>query len=262
MEKPCRNGDVKLFGKILTNSSCAQKSNPSINENVEQGTHCTKPGSKSSTLKFTGHQTTDGSSSVLKFDRNNYLGLENVPMKSYGFWDGNMIQTGFPSISEYFLAKYPAAFGNYHVSSSKMEQQALQAAMKCNDRNLTGVSVLPPREISSSKGVVDYQMYRSHDSSKVQPFSVDMKQRQDIFCEMQRRNGFETISSLQQQGRGMVGMNVVGRGGVLVGGSCTGVSDPVTALKMHYSKTEQYGGQNGSMMREEESWRSKGDIGR
>ncbi|KAG8645234.1 hypothetical protein MANES_10G044400v8 [Manihot esculenta] len=262
VEKPCRNGDVKLFGKILTNSSCAQKSNPSINENVEQGTHCTKPGSKSSTLKFTGHQTTDGSSSVLKFDRNNYLGLENVPMKSYGFWDGNMIQTGFPSISEYFLAKYPAAFGNYHVSSSKMEQQALQAAMKCNDRNLTGVSVLPPREISSSKGVVDYQMYRSHDSSKVQPFSVDMKQRQDIFCEMQRRNGFETISSLQQQGRGMVGMNVVGRGGVLVGGSCTGVSDPVTALKMHYSKTEQYGGQNGSMMREEESWRSKGDIGR
>ncbi|KAJ9159955.1 hypothetical protein P3X46_025404 [Hevea brasiliensis] len=261
MEKPCRNGDVKLFGQILTNPSSSQKQNPSINENVEQGTHCPKPGSKSSTLKFTGHQTTDGSSSVLKFDINNYRGLENVPVKSYGFWDGNKIQTGFSSLPEYFLAKYPAAFGNYHVSSSKMEQQALQA-VKCNDHNLNSVSVLPPREISGSNGVVDYHIYRSHDSSTVQPYSVDMKQRQDIFSEMPRRNGFDSISSLQEQGRGMVGMNVVGRGGVLVGGPCTGVSDPVAALKMHYSKTEQYGGQNGSIIREEESWRSKGDIGR
>lgn len=262
VEKPSRNGDVKLFGKILSNPSSLQKSNPSVHESVEQGSHCPKAGSKSSNLKFTGHQSTDESCSVLKFDRNNYLGLENVPVKSYGFWDGNKIQTGFSSLPEYFLAKYPAAFSNYHVSS-KMEQQALQAAVKCNDRNLNGVSVLPPREISGSNGVVDYQMCRSHDSSKVQPFSVDLKQRQDIFSEMQRRNGFEAISSLQQQGRGVVGMNVVGRGGILVGGSCTGVSDPVAALKMHYAKTEQFGGQNGAaIIREEESWRSKGDIGR
>ncbi|KDP25729.1 hypothetical protein JCGZ_23950 [Jatropha curcas] len=259
-EKPCRNGDVKLFGKILSNPSSLQKMSPSVHDNVEHGP---KASSKSSTLKFTGHQTTDGSSNVLKFDRSNYLGLENVPVKSYGFWDGNKIQTGFSSLPEYFLAKYPAAFSNYHVSSSKMEQQALQAAVKCNDRNLNGVSVLPPREVSGSNGVVDYQMYKSHDNSKVQPFSVDMKQRQDIFSEIQRRNGFEAISSLQQQGRGVVGMNVVGRAGILVGGSCTGVSDPVAALKMHYAKTEQFSGQNGAaIIREEESWRSKGDIGR
>ncbi|XP_021658302.2 uncharacterized protein LOC110648396 isoform X2 [Hevea brasiliensis] len=254
VEKPCRNGDVKLFGKILSNPSSSPKLNPSIIENVEQGTQSSKTVSKSSTLKFSGHQTTDGSSSVLKFDRNNYLGPENVPMKSYGFWDGNNIQTGFSSVPEYFLAKYPAAFGNYRVTSSKMEQQALQAPVKCNDRNLNSVSVLPPREISSSNGVVDYQMYMSHDISKVKSFSVDMKQRHDIFSELQR-NGFEAISSLQQQGRG-IGMNVVGRGGILVGGSGTGISDPVAALKMHYS------GKNGSMMREEESWNNRGDIGR
>ena len=72
MEKPCRNGDVKLFGKILNNQSTSQKSTPGIHENEEHGTHCHKQSSKS--LKFTGHQTTDVSASVLKFDRNNYLG--------------------------------------------------------------------------------------------------------------------------------------------------------------------------------------------
>ncbi|XP_015584009.2 uncharacterized protein LOC8259383 [Ricinus communis] len=254
-EKPSRNGDVKLFGKILSNSS-SQKM-----ENGDHGTHCPKLGNTSSTSKFSGHQTTDGSTSVLKFDHNNYLGLENVPVKSYGYWDGNKIQTGFPSIPpEYFLAKYPAAFSNYHISASKVEQQA---AGKCNDHSLNSVSVLPPREISGSNGVVDYQMFRSNGSSKVQPFSVEMKQRQDMLSEIQRISGFEGISSLQQQGRGMVGVNVVGRGGIIVGGSCTGVSDPVAALKMHYAKSEQYSGQSGTIVREEESWRSsKGDIGR
>jgi nuclear receptor co-repressor 1 len=81
-----------------------------------------------------------------------------------------------------------------------------------------------------------------------------MKQREDIFVEMQRLNG--------QQARGMVGMNVVEKGAILVGGPCTGVSDPVVAIKRHYAKTDQYGGQNGTVFREEESWRGKGDLGR
>ncbi|XP_006485885.1 uncharacterized protein LOC102608361 isoform X3 [Citrus sinensis] len=265
-EKPSKNGDVKLFGKILSHPSSSQKSAFSSHDNGENGHHH-KQSSKASNLKFTAHHPPDGGAALLKFDRNNYVGLENGPARSYGFWDGSKIQTGFSSLpdSAILLAKYPAAFGGYPASSSKMEQQSLQAAVvKSNERHLNGVAVVPPREISSSNGVVDYQVYRSREGNKVQPFSVDMKQRQEfLFAEMQRRNGFEALSSIQQQGKGMVGVNVVGRGGILVGGgSCTGVSDPVAAIRMHYAKAEQYGGQGGSIIREEESWRGKGDIGR
>ncbi|XP_059457621.1 uncharacterized protein LOC132187348 isoform X4 [Corylus avellana] len=261
-DKPCRNGDVKLFGQILSNPSSTQIPNSSTHENDEKGIHNPKLSSKSN-LKFSGHHNMDGNSNLLKFDRNNYLGLENVAMRSFGFWDGNRIQTGFSSFpdSAILLAKYPAAFGNYPTPPPKVDPPPLQAVGKSNERNLNGVSVFPSREISSSNGVVDYQVYRSREGSKVQPFAVDMKQRQDIFSEMQRRNGFEGV---QPQGRGVVGMNmnVVGRAGVLVGGPCTGVSDPVAAIKMHYAKTDQYGGQTGSITREEESWIGKGDIGR
>ncbi|KAG8651231.1 hypothetical protein MANES_07G103600v8 [Manihot esculenta] len=261
IEKPCRNGDVKLFGTILTNPSSSSKLNSSINGNIEQLTEGPKPGNKSSILKFTGHPTIDGSSSIVKFDCNNHLGPDNVPMKRYDFWDGKKIQTGFSSLP--LLANYPAAYGNYDVTSSKIEQPALQASVKCDDRNLNSVSALPPREISSSSssssnGVIDYQTYRSRDNSKVEAFSVDMLQRHDIFNELQRRNGLEAVSILQQQrqGRG-TRMNVVGRGGIIVGGSCTEVSDPVAALKM------QYGGKNGSITGEDESWRTrKDDVGR
>ncbi|KAJ0102683.1 hypothetical protein Patl1_06142 [Pistacia atlantica] len=251
-DKPCKNGDVKLFGKILSHPSSSQKANSGSHETEENGVHHQKQSCKVSNLKFTAPLPAE----MLKFDRNNYLGLENVPVRSYGFWDGNRIQTGFPSLpdSAILLAKYPAAFGNYPASSSKMEQQALQ--VKSSERNFNGVAVLPQREINSSNGV-DYQVYRSRDSTKVQPLRQDL-----LFSEMQRRNGFEALSSLPQPGRGMVGVNVVGRGGILVGGPCTGVSDPVAAIKMHYAKADQYGGQSGSIIREEESWRSNGDIGR
>ncbi|GAV67695.1 Myb_DNA-binding domain-containing protein [Cephalotus follicularis] len=259
-EKPSRNG-VKLFGKIIRNSSSVQKPNLSANDSVEKGTHHPKLG-RSSNMKFTGHHNVDGNMSVLKFDRSDYLGLENAPRRSHGFWDGNRIQIGFPSMpdSAILLAKYPAAFSNFPASSSKVEQHALQAVAKSSECNLNGASVFPPREMSNV--LVDYPLCGNRDG-KMHPFTVDMKQRQDLFAEMQRRNGFEAISSLQQQGRGLVGMNVVGRGGILVGGPCTGVSDPVAAIKMHYAKSDQYGGgQGGSILREEESWRGKGDIGR
>ncbi|KAA8539338.1 hypothetical protein F0562_026030 [Nyssa sinensis] len=266
VEKPCRNGDVKLFGQILTHPSSQQKPNSATNENEDKGVHHPKLSSKAFNLKFSGAQSIDGNFAPAKLDRNNYLGLENLPM-SYGFWDGNRIQTGFSSLpdSAILLAKYPAAFGNFPTpAASKVEQQPLHSIVKGNEHNLNGTSVFPSREMSSSNGVADYPVYRNRDGTKVQqPFTVDMKQRQDIlFSEMQRRNGFEAVSSIQQQGRGMVGINVVGRGGILVGGACAGVSDPVAAIKMHYAKAEQYGAQAGSIIREEESWRGKGDIGR
>ncbi|OMO81176.1 hypothetical protein COLO4_23712 [Corchorus olitorius] len=258
-EKPCSNGNVKLFGQILKSSS----------QDDSKVAHVPKQSTKPSNLKFTGHNNVDGNASFSKVERNNCHVPETVPKRSYGFWDGNRIQTGLSSLpdSAILVAKYPAAFVNYPASSSQMEQQALPSVVRSNERNLNGVSVFPSREISSNNGVVDYQVYRSRDCTKVAPFTVDMKQRQEMFSEMQRRNGFDAIPNLQQQGRGVVGMNVVGRAGVLVGGggSCPSVSDPVAVLRrMQYSKTEQYSGQSGSIMssREEESWRGKGDIGR
>ncbi|CAN6565771.1 unnamed protein product [Malus baccata var. baccata] len=267
-DKPSRNGDVKLFGKILSNPSYLSKSNGSIHENEEEGAHNQKLSSKSS-LNLTGHHSADGNSPHRKFDCSSYLGLENVPSRSYGgFWEGNKVQAGnssFPD-SAILLAKYPAAFSNFSTSSSQMEQQPLRAVVKTNDRSMNGVSVFCGEEINGSNGVTDYPVFsRGQDGgNEVQPFTVDVKQqqRQDVL-DIPRRNGFDAISSIQQQGRGSVGMNVVGRGGILVGGPCTVVSDPVAAIRMHYAKTEQYGGQAGSIFRKEESWRGgKGDIGR
>ncbi|WVY97501.1 hypothetical protein V8G54_029652 [Vigna mungo] len=247
-DKTSRNGDVKLFGKILTNPSSAQKPNVGAKGSEENGTLHHKL-SKPSGVKFGGHNA-DGNLKILKFDCNDYVGLENVPMRSYGYWDGNRIQTGLSSLpdSAILLAKYPAAFSNYPTSSAKLEQPSLQTFSKNNNERL----------LNGSNAVIDYQMFR-RDGQKVQPFMVDVKHCQDVFSEMQRRNGFETISSLQQQSRGVMGMNGVGRPGILVGGSCSGVSDPVAAIKMHYSNSDKYGGQSGSIAREDESWGGKGD---
>ncbi|GFY84564.1 duplicated homeodomain-like superfamily protein [Actinidia rufa] len=265
-EKPCRNGDLKLFGKILTYPKSQQQNEDiSVNhENKDKGVQPPKLSSKTFNLKFNGTHSVDGNSVPPKLDHINYLGLENLPMRSYGYWDGTRIRTGFSSLpdSAILLAKYPAAFSNYS-SSSDSEQQRLHSGARSNERNLNGVSVFSTREKSSSNGVADYPLYRNREG-RVQPFTVDMKQRQEmLLSEMQRRNGFEVVSNIPQATtKGMVGINVVGRGGILVGACTTGVSDPVAAIKMHYAKADQYGGQTASIVREDESWRGKGDIGR
>lgn len=252
VEKPCRNGDVKLFGQILSKPS--SKANPSSNAQRSDGINQQL---KVVNDSFSANHSLDGNSATTKFERNNFLGSENHPVRNFGFRDGNMIQTGFSSLpdSAILLAKYPAAFGNYALSSTKLEQPTLHGIVKTTERNLNGPPVFPARDSSSNNGVAaaDYQMYRNRD---VQPFTIEMKQRQDtVFSEMQRRNGFDIVGGMQQQGRGVV----VGRGGIL---QCTGVSDPVAAIKMHYAKAEQFSGQAASIIREDDSWRSKGDVSR
>ncbi|KAF4382220.1 hypothetical protein G4B88_011549 [Cannabis sativa] len=265
-EKPSRiGGDVKLFGKILTAPSLP-KADSNYRDNEENEGSNNHKLSNQSNMKFANLHNSDGNSTLLNFDHKNYLGIENVQMRNYSYWDGNRLQATFPSVpdSAILLAKYPAAFSNFSAPSSTMEQQSLQSVVNSNELDVNGVSAYPTREISNSKGMVDYQVYRSREAAKVQPFTVDVNQRQDMFSEVQRRNGIETISSFQHQGRGMVGINVLGRGGIVVGGGCTtGVTDPVVALKRHFAKTEQqYGGQSSSIIREDESWRGNGDMSR
>ncbi|KAM3290048.1 hypothetical protein P3S67_018337 [Capsicum chacoense] len=250
LEKHCRNGDVKLFGQILS-KPCPQ-ANPSSNAHRGDGSNQQlKIGSDS----FSASHILDGNSATAKFERNNFPGSETHQVRSFGFWDGNRIQTGFSSLpdSAILLAKYPAAFGNYGISSAKMEQPTLHGAVKMAERNLNGVPGFPTNA-SGNNGVAaaDYQVYRNRD---VQPFTIEMKQRQEVFSEMQRKNGFDVVSGVQQQARGVL----VGRGGIL---QCTGVSDPVAAIKMHYAKAEQFSGQTASIIREDDSWRSKGDVSR
>ncbi|KAI3983397.1 hypothetical protein MKX01_013464 [Papaver californicum] len=283
-----RNCDVKLFGQILSHpspvpSSCPLTTNQPTDSKIE--TPKLSSSKSSSNLKLVNGHLNEGVPLPLKHDgAGNHYGAGEYPMRSYGFWDGNRIQMGLPSIqpdSAILFSKYPTvAFSDFSTTSSCVDKQQ-QTVLKSKDRNLGCVSVYPTKDIvssasnhnnsssssnnSSSRGLLDYhKVYRSHDGSK-----DVMKQRNDMFPQLQKPNGCENISSsLQQQqqvqGRGVVGMlNVMGGGGgILVGG----VSDPVAAIKMHYaaSTAERYGGQVGSvmMMREEDPcWRG-GDIGR
>lgn len=264
-DKPCRNGNVKLFGQILSKPSSSDKPTSNVVHDEKAKHHSASGGNFD--MKLAANQDLKGHSACFADDHNSFLGLENVPIRSYGFWDGTKIQTGFPTLqdSALLLAKYPSAFSTYSITSPKSEQQPLQAAaVNGKECNLNGACVFSPREFSSSNSgsVIDYTVLRNQEG--LQPFRLDMKQRpQDVLPEVQR-NGFE---ALPQQGKGMVKLNVV-QGGEILGGSCTGISDPVAALKLHYaSASQQYsGGGRGHAVNgivREEPWRSQGgDVGR
>ncbi|KAI3458990.1 hypothetical protein Pfo_015653 [Paulownia fortunei] len=257
VDKPSRNGDVKLFGKILISSQ--QKLNSCVHRADDNNSQDHKAGHQSLNLKLSADQV-NFDSAESKFDCNSYVGCENIPVRSFGFWDGNRIQTGFPPLpdSALLLTKYPAAFSNCAMPTVKLEHPPSHGVVKSSDCPLNGVSVFPSRELNSGNGLVDYQVLRNRE---LQPFTIDMKQPQDVlFTEMQR-NGFD-VSGMQHQARGMLGINVVGRGGVLVGGQCSGVSDPVAAIKMHYARAEQLSKQGGNVIQEDDRWRSNGNVGR
>ncbi|KAF8021896.1 hypothetical protein BT93_G2129 [Corymbia citriodora subsp. variegata] len=263
-QKQSKSGDVKLFGQILSHPPSQPMPKVSVQDNDENGAPQRKLCSKESDVKASSNHSEGGNSAMLKFDCNNYTGLENVPMRSYGFWDGNRIQISSLPDSALLLAKYPAAFSNFPLPATKLEQHALQPVSKSSECSLNGVSVFPSREVANGSGIVDYRLYRSRDEAKVQPFAMDVKQCQDACSELQRYNGFEAVSAgIQHQGRGMIAMNVVGRGGMVVGAPCNGVSDPVRAIKMQFAQSDPLvGHQNGNIVREDESWRGKGDLGR
>ncbi|KAK4436014.1 Nuclear receptor corepressor 1 [Sesamum alatum] len=259
VDKPSRNGDVKLFGTILISSQ--QKPNSCVQEPTDDNGQHNKAGCQSLNLKFSADQKGISDASQSKFVCND-LGSENIPARSFSFWDGNRTQTGFPPLpdSALLLTKYPAAFSSHSTSAGELEQPPFHGVVRSNDCPRNDVSIFPSGDLSSSNGVADYHVLRQ----ELQSFTIDMKQSQDVvFSEMQRRNGFDAVSgAMQQQARGMVGVNVVGRGGVLVGGQCPGVSDPVTAIKMHYANAQNYNGQAGNVIREDDKWRSNGDAGR
>lgn len=197
-----RTGDVKLFGKILSHTSPLPQSSSSSHESNPR----TSP-------ELDGSSTTNCAS--IRRDNNRLVpnpgsgqvGLEALPVRTYGFWDGKRIQTGFSSLPETasMLAKYQGS--------------------------LTGVSLYSAKDgMPSGNGVLtDYEQ------SYVPQLSSNGKRVENV-SELQKRNGgIEMVSGFQQQGRvaPLGAKNMMG-GRILVGGG-GGVSDPVAALKMHYA---------------------------
>lgn len=227
-EKAPRNGDVKLFGKIL--SSSQQKP---IESAEDKSSHDHRIRLESLNLKLSSEQKASIDFRQSNFDCNNYVPAESMPVRRFGYWDGNRIQTGTPLSpmpdSALLLAKYPAAFSNLAVP-------LLHGAVRSRDSTIDGMS-----------GFRDHQGSRNRE---LQPSSIDIKQPQDnVLSEMQRRNEFNAASGMQQ-GRGMPGAHVAGQGGVLFGGQCSSLSDPVAAIKMHYAKAEQLRMQGGNVVNE------------
>ncbi|XP_077217441.1 uncharacterized protein LOC143851834 isoform X2 [Tasmannia lanceolata] len=221
-EQSLRTGDFKLFGRIVSNLSSSHKMG-SPQENNEKA--ASPKSNQSFSLKFSEHKR-DATSITTKLESSGQLGREEFPMTSHGFWDGNRIQTGLSSLPDSAIscAKYPSSISDYPATMCRIEQQPMSAVVR--------------RNVNSNGGLADYQVYRSYEGTNMRPFSVDVN-RQEVFSELPKQNGFETVLDFQQQGRGVVGMNVAG-GGILVEG-CNGVSDPVAAIKMHFATEKHFG---------------------
>ncbi|WOL16282.1 hypothetical protein Cni_G25069 [Canna indica] len=214
-----RTGDVKLFGKILSHPSSVQKSSSSSHESNVR--HPSPKFEVSTTRSNTN--VNDSSRFIGNAGSSGQVGLDERPVRTYGFWDGKRIQTGFSSLPENatMLAK----------TQEPLASLSFYQAKKDGIPNCSGV-------------LTDYHQ------SYMQQLSSDGK-RLESFSELQKRNGAEMVSGFQQQGRGYpLDANVMG-GGILVG---SGVSDPVAALKLHYAAARAK-----ILGSDVESWR--GDIG-
>ncbi|XP_022133838.1 uncharacterized protein LOC111006296 isoform X2 [Momordica charantia] len=105
-EPSSRNGDVRLFGQILSHPSSSPNSKSGTSEN---GNHRTQLHKFKRRLKVGSH----GNLSAAKFNQ------EDAPSRSYGIWDGNRLRTGLSSLPDptNLLSSYPT-FNHYSRSAS------------------------------------------------------------------------------------------------------------------------------------------------
>ncbi|XP_038889121.1 uncharacterized protein LOC120079017 isoform X2 [Benincasa hispida] len=147
-ERSSRNGDVKLFGQILTHSSSVPSSKSGSSENGNN--RMTELHHKfKRRLKVNSH----GNLSTVKFDRKNSPGQEeDTPSRSYGVWDGNRIRTGLSSLPDptTLLSKYPT-FNHLSKSTSPLIVEQQQPP-NCKEQKSNGE--LEMSEVNSSKEVV------------------------------------------------------------------------------------------------------------
>lgn len=233
VNKLSTNGDVKLFGQILSKTS----------------QHKANLGSESSRVKCsTSRQAVNAH---VKHDPGHIVGLGNLPPRKIGFPDQNRILDGSSTLpdSTILLARYPTAFSNYVPPSSKIEFPSLFGVAKSGECSLNGVSTFSDKDVSVNNGSTDLHMYRNQEMQSL-----------SILAQMQRIKSFDMVPGMQQQSGSMVAINVVGHRGVL-GGQFVGVSDPVSAIKMQNTKAEQQQFSGGrlaaNIIREDDPWRGK-----
>ncbi|KAK4783263.1 hypothetical protein SAY86_007637 [Trapa natans] len=127
----CGGGGFKLFGKRILTCMPSQKY-------PESGIHGKdkRVGAKSP-QNLTGKSVKVRHSSVLGFNVDDHMELQNIPIRSYGFWDGTRVQT-VPClpISASLLARYPAA------ALSKHPLQEVATSSECNFDNSSSDSAI------------------------------------------------------------------------------------------------------------------------
>ncbi|XP_039128593.1 LOW QUALITY PROTEIN: uncharacterized protein LOC120264810 [Dioscorea cayenensis subsp. rotundata] len=210
-EQSRQTGDVKLFGKILSNPSLQKSKSTSCESSGGK-----PPGQKRDSAQKPSNCQNDASAVASLSHSSRHSSPTDIPVRSYGYWDGNRIQTGFSSLPE-----------------SAVLLTKLQGP-------LAGLSFYPTKDALPSNTRVRTEYQQAY----TQPVSSG-----------------GTLPGFQQQGRtarqgnaaAVVGGGILGNGGG--GGSggsnaggCTGVSDPVAAIKMHYARRAK-------LLASLESWR-------
>ncbi|KAJ6810593.1 uncharacterized protein M6B38_103690 [Iris pallida] len=173
-----QSNHVKLFGQILSNPSRLQKSNSSPLES--EGQVYWPKLKKSATMKSNISRTDNDPMFSSRPRSSGQAGQQDVPQRSYGFWDGNMIQTGFSSLPESVLM-YPSSIG-MPINSTK------------------------DNSVPSTSG---YQQ------AQVQPLSANGKRLPEL-----KRNGFEDSRQQGRTAVARLGVNMAGGSrSIVVGGA-------------------------------------------
>lgn len=122
-EQSHRTGDVRLFGQILSQPSSQQKPTSS---SEDCGNSPPPMQHKSLTMKPSNCRTVVATSSGPGSSEK--TSQVELPLRSYGFWDGNRIQTGYSSLPE--SAVMTANFQGPHPSNSGVMTDYHQAYMQ------------------------------------------------------------------------------------------------------------------------------------
>ncbi|GAB2286791.1 hypothetical protein Dimus_021186 [Dionaea muscipula] len=257
VNRPRRNGDVKLFGKILGMPSSMCKSRSKVTVKEDNG--MLHPSSVSLLdVKESVNHNLNEESIVPKCDGVSHMDIiKNSPMESCGL--RNRTSSSLPD-SAMILAKYPA-FGNLLQPSSRMEQQQEQQQRTLNKKEclLNGASVFSSRETSGRNGVVT-ELQKSLDNKD--PFRLESLQRQELLVDLHQR-GYDDGPSKQSDDMGVLKLNVV----KVEASDSNGISDPVAVLKSHFANTHAAalsaavvatatgnGNGKGNVVGEEDSW--------
>lgn len=243
-DKPSK--DVKLFGKIIVSSQ--QVPNSGIRNPCSDTAPHNKTDQRSLNLKL--GEAVDLHSSMSQLT-SSYCGPKNIPVGSFGLWNGNRTQMQFPVLDpNLLLTRYPASFANHTIAAAQLEELPLCRLSNNNDHPSNGFSVFRGN-LGYNIGQPQFPVLRNQE---MQPLTKDTSQLQDVFSEMQRRNGLNVMMGMQQQARMMAGINNAVVRGVHHG------DHPVANIPvlMRCAEAQKFSTPGGTALRDDGEQRSKG----